>query len=71
MLWHEREKLAKEALTEAESTRIYNSYRAGGDVICEICGQTYYNHPEYLPSAKTNDGVPWLNELCNGELVKL
>lgn len=58
-------------LTSEEEDRMYKSYRAGGDVICEICGKKYYDHKMYLPSGKTNDGYPWLNELCNGNLVKL
>jgi hypothetical protein len=71
MLWEEREKLANEPLTKDEEERILRSYRAGGDVVCESCGKTYYQHKEYKPSGKTNDGVPWLSELCNGDLVKL
>lgn len=71
MLWEEREKLAKESLTKDEEERILRSYRAGGDVVCDVCGRKYYDHKEYEPSGKTNDGVPWLSELCNGDLVKL
>lgn len=58
-------------LSPEENERIEKSYRAGGDVICEICGKSYYAHKQYIPSGKTNDGMPWLNELCNGDLVKL
>lgn len=63
--------LVNQELTEEEDERIVLSYRACGDVICEICGKSYYQHPHYLPSAKTNDGYPWLHELCSGDLVKL
>ena len=58
-------------LTEEQEKRIENSYRASGECICDICGKTYYQHKEYASSGLTNDGVPWLNELCNGDLVKL
>jgi len=58
-------------LTEEQENRINNSYRASGECICDICGKTYYKHKQYAPSGLTNDGVPWLNELCNGDLVKL
>ena len=57
-------------LTPEEEDRIMKSYRAGGDVVCEVCGKVYYDHPEYKPSAKTC-GYVWLNEICNGDLVKL
>jgi hypothetical protein len=67
----DREKLAGQKLTDEEEARIFKSYRAGGDVVCPTCGKTYYKHPQYLPSGKTNDGVPWLVEICNGNLVKL
>lgn len=71
LTWEEQQKLAEEELTEEESERLRASYRASGDVICETCGQKYYQHPPYIPSGKTNQGVPWLRELCNGNLVKL
>ena len=71
MLWHEQEALAKEPLTEEEETRIFRSYRASGEVICQTCNKKYYDHEDYLPSGKTNGGVPWLVELCNGDLVHL
>ena len=58
-------------LTEEQEKRIENSYRASGECICDICGKTYYNHKDYEPSKFTNDGIAWLQELCNGELVKL
>ena len=38
--------------------------RAGGDVVCEICGKAYYDHPQH------ND-FPFLNVLCDGVVVKL
>ncbi len=60
-----------EDLTPEEEARIEKSYRACGDCVCEICGKLYYDHKQYKPSGKTNDGQPWLQELCNGQLVKL
>jgi hypothetical protein len=39
-------------------------FRAGGDVICDECGQAYYDHVQD-PIDK------WLNVLCSGERVKL
>lgn len=57
-------------LTPEEDARIEKSRRAGGAVVCEVCGKTYYEHPHYEPSAKTC-GTAWLHELCNGDLVKL
>jgi hypothetical protein len=60
-----------EALTVEEEHRILHSYRSSGELVCEMCKKTYYKHKEYKPSGKTNDGVPWLRELCNGDLVKL
>jgi hypothetical protein len=71
MLWKEQENLAKEPLTKDEEQRILGSYRAAGDCICEVCGKIYYRHKQYKPSGKTNNGVPWLVEICNGDLVKL
>lgn len=71
MLWHEREALAKQRLTDEEEFRLNASYRASGEVICDACGKKYYDHEDYIPSGKTNDGVPWLVELCNGDLVHL
>ncbi len=59
-------------LTDEQKSRIANFYRAGGDVVCETCGKKYYDHPMYMPSAKaTYNGQPILNEICNGDLVKL
>lgn len=59
-------------LTEEQELRIENFYRAGGECICEKCGEEYYSHPHYEPSAlTTQERYPWLRELCNGDLVKL
>lgn len=59
-------------LTEEESRRIGEFYRAGGDCLCDKCGKKFYDHEPYMPSAKTTTGnYAWLRELCNGDLVKL
>lgn len=42
--------------------------RCGGDVICELCGKTYYKHP--LDGPDGYDGK-FLNRICDGRLVKL
>lgn len=38
--------------------------RAGGDCLCDHCGRKYYDHPQ-LP------GHGYLNQLCDGSVVKL
>lgn len=43
--------------------------RAGGKVRCEKCGEIYYKHP--YSEHRDWQGDPWLNRLCDGELVKL
>lgn len=44
--------------------------RASGDVVCEICGRKYYDHPmdeEQL----SYDGRPFLHIGCDGKRLKL
>ena len=38
--------------------------RAGGDCVCEVCGQIFYKHP-------VDGRFPFLNVLCDGNRVKL
>lgn len=38
--------------------------RASQDVLCDVCGRIYGRHEQYLL-------FPWLNIICNGELIKL
>jgi hypothetical protein len=45
------------------------AYRAGGDVVCPVCGFVYYDHPKDGPP--DHNGEKYLNRLCNGNLVKL
>lgn len=46
--------------------------RAGGDVLCEICGQTYYRHPHCSASKFEgwSDGY-YATVLCDGRHVHL
>ena len=46
------------------------SFRASGDCICDTCGKKYITHP-YATEARDQDGTPYLNVLCNGDIVKL
>jgi len=57
--------------TRAVMREIAEFRRASGDVLCETCGAPYRKHPlAREPEALGFDG-PFLNRLCNGELVKL
>lgn len=38
--------------------------RAGGDVICEVCGKRYIEHPVI-------EEFEWLHITCNDKIVKL
>lgn len=46
-----------------------NFRRAGGGVLCDLCGAEYRRHP-HSEHRDFNDD-PFLNRLCNGDLVKL
>lgn len=43
--------------------------RTSGSVICEACGKEYRRHPH--SEHRDFDDNPFLNRLCNGDLVKL
>ncbi len=43
--------------------------RASGEGACADCGRYYREHPFYLDALF--QGEPWLNQLCDGTLVKL
>lgn len=43
--------------------------RASGACICPVCGKEYRQHP--LGGPKGWQDEQFLNELCNGDLVKL
>ncbi len=53
-------------LEEQHRLKIENNdwHRASGDVICDQCGNLYYDHKHVV-------GAIWLVEICSGELVKL
>lgn len=38
--------------------------RAGGGVVCDLCGKQFYDHPRVKE-------LPFLTKLCDGTLVKL
>ena len=44
--------------------------RASGDMICGVCQKTYYRHKMELALLDPK-GEPFVNRLCNGDLVKL
>lgn len=46
-----------------------HSYRASGGCVCK-CGKRYDHHPMAKEHLDFN-GEPFLNRLCNGDLVKL
>jgi hypothetical protein len=43
--------------------------RTSGSVICKVCGKEYRRHPH--SDDRDWNGDPFLNELCDGSLVKL
>lgn len=56
--------------------RIWIWYRAGGDVLCPICGKLYYDHsPEKDPEFCERHTEHWTTHqfqiLCNGDRVHL
>ena len=49
-----------------------NMQRVSGDIVCNVCGKMYYQHPQDWRTAhKSNDYFPWLVVLCDGVLGKL
>ncbi len=52
------------------SNRSYIEFvRASGMAICEDCKKLFKEHP--MAEDLDNNGKPYLNKLCNGQLVKL
>jgi hypothetical protein len=43
--------------------------RVDGDIICELCGRKYKQHPMEMRTL-TGEGEPWLIQLCEGILGK-
>lgn len=53
-----------------KESELDKAYRTNGEIVCKKCCKTYYEHPlcyKYVDSY----GDPYLNILCNGDLVKL
>jgi hypothetical protein len=47
-------------------------YRASHLMVCEGCGKLYIQHPNEMdPEYLDCEGRPFLNRICNGDLVKL
>jgi hypothetical protein len=60
----------KRELTEEEICR--RLHRVGGDCLCEVCGNPFYDHPdETRENALDWDGYSYLKRLCFGWLGKL
>ncbi len=56
---------------EQSGTDDYPEFRrASGDCPCPVCEKPYRKHP-HDPRYRDWNGEPWLNRLCNGDLVKL
>ena len=52
------------------SALAHQVYRASGQVECGVCGKTYQRHPVER-TLVDHEGRPFINRLCNGDLVKL
>ncbi len=55
---------------DEKESKLDKAYRANGEIVCKKCNKIYYEHPlcyDYVD----NYGDPYLNILCNGDLVKL
>jgi hypothetical protein len=44
--------------------------RAGGDVVCDVCGDVYRHHPHDMKELD-NMGEPFLKVRCDGRRLKL
>ena len=63
-----RGKLVETGLTVEEVAA--KMHRASGLVVCDECGKEYYDHP-YVAECRTDEGMPFLHLICNGDIVKL
>jgi len=57
-------------MSEESDERLQKAYRANGELICKECGKDYYSHPLCYEFLNFYD-EPFLNILCNGDIVKL
>ena len=61
--------LRRRVLVQTDGRAAKTMRRASGECVCLICGKQYRQHP---PSEDRDwNGDPFLNLLCNGDLVKL
>jgi len=56
-------------LEKSEDDIMLEAYRAPHNMVCNTCGKQYVNHP-LVENLKYND-EPYLNVICNGDIVKL
>jgi hypothetical protein len=54
-------------LSKAE---ISEAYRVSGDVLCNICGRKYDQHP-LIENILNHNDEPYLNFTCAGDIIKL
>lgn len=69
--WSPRRRLAlypQPASFYVDDWRELDFYRAGGDVVCTVCGLVYYDHPN-VPGAE--QVCPTLMVTCMGDIVKV
>lgn len=50
---------------------ISESIHAGGEVVCDLCNETYYNHPYFHGALAFGNERPYLRRRCDGKLLKL
>lgn len=65
--WRAKGRLVDTGKTHDELATIF--YRASGLCTCDECGKDYYSHP-YAYEAQDRDGEPYLQVLCNGDIIK-
>lgn len=63
-----RAKIVDPPYIEGETENIMR--RAGGNVVCKVCGHAYRMHPDYMERLGSN-GESFLQVLCDGSLVHL
>lgn len=68
--WPPRCKVCGRFMRRDKSVEINEFVRAGGDVICEVCGKKYYDHPMDKEILSWG-GYPFLNVGCDGTRLKL
>lgn len=57
---------------EREQAEVEGVYRMSGHVLCDVCEKFLSEHPPALePHLLNFQDEPYLNRLCNGDLVHL